>query len=91
MKRSGRRCRCGSSSGYVAYSNSEGKGNGTMTRLSFFGRIPAPAFANPLVIVAANLVAAIYGYSLEIDVIGLRFDKSPAPLAWRLQDDEDLA
>jgi hypothetical protein len=29
----------------------------------------------------ALLLHAIYGYRLEVDAIGLRFDKSPAPLA----------
>lgn len=52
-----------------------------MTWLSFFMRVPALAVATPIAIVATILIAAIYGYRLEIDAIGLRFDKGPAPLA----------
>lgn len=52
-----------------------------MTWLSFFVRVPALAVATPIAIVAAILIAAIFGYRLEIDAIGLRFDKSPAPLS----------
>jgi hypothetical protein len=52
-----------------------------VTWLSFFVRVPALAVATPIAIVAAILIAAIFGYRLEIDAIGLRFDKSPAPLS----------
>ncbi|WP_188356161.1 hypothetical protein [Rhizobium rhizogenes] len=52
-----------------------------MIWLSFFVCVPALAIAAPIAIIAAILVAAIYGCRLEIDAIGLRFDKSPAPLA----------
>ncbi|UIK01158.1 hypothetical protein LZK82_26885 (plasmid) [Rhizobium leguminosarum] len=52
-----------------------------MTWLTFFVRIPALAVVTPIAIVAAILIAAIYGYRLEIDAIGLRFDKSPPPLS----------
>jgi hypothetical protein len=49
-----------------------------MTWFSFFVRIPAFAVATPAAVVAAILIAAVYGYRLEIDAIGLRFDKNSA-------------
>lgn len=49
-----------------------------MTWLTFFARVPAHAVVTPIAIVAAILIAAIYGYRLEIDAIGLRFDKNPS-------------
>jgi hypothetical protein len=52
-----------------------------MTWLTFFVRIPALAVATPVAIVAAILIAAIYGYRLEIDAIGLRFDKNPGQVS----------
>lgn len=52
-----------------------------MTWLSFFLRVPALAVATPFAIVAAILIAAIFGYRLEIDAIGLRFDRSVAPVS----------
>ncbi|KQZ91776.1 hypothetical protein G6M12_24675 [Agrobacterium tumefaciens] len=46
-----------------------------MSWISVFTRIPALAVATPIAIVFAIWIAAMYGYKLEIDVIGLRFDK----------------
>lgn len=51
-----------------------------MTWLYSFIGVPALAVAPSIAIVAAILIAAILGYSLEIDAIGLRSDKGP-PLA----------
>ena len=47
-----------------------------MSWLSYLVRMPAFAVVTPLAVVAAILIAAIYGYRLEIDAIGLRFDKN---------------
>lgn len=52
-----------------------------MTRLTFFVRFPSLAVATPVAVVAAILIAAMFGYRLEIDAIGLRFDKRAAPLS----------
>jgi len=52
-----------------------------MTWLSYFARMPALVVATPLAVVAAILIAAIYGYRLEIDAIGLRFDKNAATVS----------
>jgi len=49
-----------------------------MTWLSVFSRIPILAVSTPAAVVAALLIAAVFGYRLEIDAIGLRFDKDPS-------------
>lgn len=44
-------------------------------------RFPSLAVATPVAVVAAILIAAMFVYRLEIDAIGLRFDKRAAPLS----------
>lgn len=48
-----------------------------MNWLSVFGRVPVLAVSTPIAVVAAIFIAAVYGYRLEIDAIGLRFDRNP--------------
>jgi hypothetical protein len=46
-----------------------------MSWFSVLSRMPLLAVAMPIAIVAAIWIAAVYDYRLEIDAIGLRFDK----------------